>query len=386
MKRHYFDWAATSDPGMARGGEDSIFANPSSLHEEGRYAKDALESARIKCAAILGVKTETLYFTGGGTDANAIMLHSLLLHALSLKNYNGEILYSAIEHPSIQENCLLLNKLNIPTGIIGAEKDGRVSCENFSTTLQKHPKARFAAIMGVNNETGAVMELGKLVKLAREREKVTKLPIHFHADMVQAIGKIPFSLSEVDLDSASFSSHKLGGAFGVGLLYLKKPINALLQGGKQEKGIRAGTENVNGAVNLAGVLEERAKNETVVSEYNKAKERFSYLIKGLEKFERYYPIPKDRVKDDKRFSPWILQAAFKGIPGEVMLRALDKHGIAVSTGSACSSASKERKVLSAMGLNNTEQMEGFRISQGWTTDMEDMDALLNAIEKILSLL
>ena len=386
MKRHYFDWAATAEPAMARAGEEGGFANASALHSEGRQAKEALEAARTRCAAVLGVKTETLYFTGGGTDANAIVLHSLLLHALSLKSYNSEILYSDVEHPSVQENCLLFNKLSLPTGAIGVEKDGRLSCETFSHALQKHPKARFAAIMGVNNETGAVMELDELIKLAREREKTTKLPIHIHADMVQAIGKIPFSLNELDLDSASISSHKLGGAFGMGLLYLKKPLNPLLRGGKQERGIKAGTENINGAVNLAYVLEKYAKNETVEIEYNKAIDRFSYLMEKLQKFDRYYPIPTDRSIKDRRFSPWILQAAFKGIPGEVMLRALDKEGIAISTGSACSSSSKKRKVLSAMGLSDTQQLEGIRISQGWTTDKEAMDALLNAIEKILSLI
>jgi len=137
---------------------------------------------------------------------------------------------------------------------------------------------------------------------------------------------------------------------------------------------------------MAEILEKRANRETVLSENKKAAERFSYLISGLKKIKRCALIPEDRGEDDGRYSPWILQARFRDVPGAVMVRALDDAGIAVSTGSACSTSSPERPVLAAMGLDESARLEGIRISQGWTTELKCLDALLSGIEKTLSFL
>lgn len=381
--RHYLDWAATAKPDTIKNNpaaESEIFANPSSLHAEGRLAKEALENARARCAKVLGVKPETLYFTSGGTESNALVLFSFLR-----KEGKGCLLYSEVEHPSVRENCLVLEKLRILLGAIAVEKDGRVSEGSFSKALEKYPDARFAAVMGVNNETGVIMDLQKLISRFRSFQK-SRRNVHFHADLVQALGKIPLDISAWDLDSASFSAHKLGGPRGLGLLYLKKPIKALYSGGEQEGRIRPGTENTHGAMALADILERRAKPETVILEEKKAAERLNYLIRELKKIKRCSLIPEDRTEDDKRFSPWILQVRFQGAPGAVMVRALDDSGIAVSTGSACSSNSPERPVLAAMGLDDHVRLEGIRISQGWSTEKSDFDALLTGIEKALSFL
>ena len=378
--RHYLDWAATAVPDTFGAG-GNIFGNPSSPHAEGRLAREALESARARCARILGVPPEKLYFTSGGTESNALVLHSLLRRQGKVR-----LLYSGIEHPSVRENCLLLEKLGIPTNVIGVEKDGRVSAGTLSRTLEKHPDTRFAAVMGVNNETGALMDIAALVSLVRSNQAKTGLPVHFHADLVQALGKVPVDISGWDLDSAAFSAHKLGGPRGIGLLYLKKPLEPLYTGGEQEGGVRPGTENTLGALALADVLERRAHPETVRAEGEKAGERFRYLIGKLKKISRCRLIPEEREDNDPRFSPWILQARFRDVPGAVMVRALDDSGIAVSTGSACSSSSPERPVLAAMGVDESARLEGIRISQGWSTDMADMDALLRGVEKVLSFL
>ena len=358
-----------------------------------------MENARSRCASVLGVSPEKLYFTSGGTESNALVIHSLLRSRGALSGYwrnsdsSGDtrklkslLLYSGIEHPSIRENCLVLEKFGFPIGIIGVEKDGRVSEGTLFQTLEKYPEARFAAIMGVNNETGSLMDIKTLASLLRINQKKTKLPIHFHCDLVQALGKVPIDLKSWDPDSASFSAHKLGGPRGIGLLYLKKPISPLYSGGEQEGGVRPGTENTPGALALADLLEHRAKADTVKAEEEKARERFEYLIGKLKKIDRCSLIPKDREERDPRFSPWILQARFKGLPGAVMVRALDDEGVAVSTGSACSSSSPERPVLTAMGADESERLEGIRISQGWTTDFTDMDTFISAVEKVLSLL
>ena len=388
--RHYLDWAATAIPDYPAPAVP--FGNPSSLHLEGRTAREALENARKSCADVLGVEKETLYFTSGGTESNTLILHSFLLRLLSPVNKKSQLLFSAVEHPSIRNNILLLEKLGIPVGTIGAEKSGHISEENFSKALEKYPHTRFAAIMGINNETGSIMELDKLVSLARKKEKENGLPIHIHADLVQALGKHDLDIKGWDLDSASFSSHKLGGKKGTGLLYIKKPMESLSRGGDQEGAYRPGTENTEGIICFADLMKKKAQPDYIKKEINKAREHLSYLIEQLGNIKLRSGekvctiIPDDRERDDIRFSPWILQAGFKGIPGEVMVRALDKEGIAVSTGSACSVSNKERPVLAAMGLDEKRQQEGIRISQGWTTEINDMDALLTGIEKVLSYL
>ena len=382
--RHYLDWAATAMPDASQKDgliNSPVFGNPSSPHLEGRLAREALESARSRCARVLGVAPEKLYFSSGGTESNALVLHSLL-H----RRGKGRLLYSGVEHPSVRENCLTLERLGLLTSVIGVEKDGRVTVEVLSRALEKYGDARFAAVMGVNNETGSLMDIKALVSLVRSNQEKTNLPIHFHADLVQALGKVPVDLSAWDLDSASFSAHKLGGPRGIGLLYLKKPVEPLYTGGEQEGGVRPGTENTQGAIAMADVLERRANPGTVKAEEEKARERFKYLIGKLKKMNRCSLIPGEREEDDRRFSPWILQARFRDVPGAVMVRALDDAGVAVSTGSACSSASPERPVLAAMGVDESARLEGIRISQGWSTNVADLDALLSAIEKVLSFL
>jgi cysteine desulfurase len=354
---------------------EGIFGNPSSPHREGRLAREALESARSRCAAVLGVKPECLYFTSGGSESNALVIHSLLR-----RERKTRVLYSAVEHPSVRENCLVLERLGFPSGVVGVEKDGRVTGKTLARALEKFPDARFAALMAVNNETGALMDIASLSALIREK------PVHLHCDLVQAAGKVPLDISGWDPDSASLSAHKLGGPRGVGLLYLKKPLKPLYTGGEQEGGVRPGTENTSGALAFAEALEKQARPEALEEGRTKAAERWKHLIEGLRKTPRCVLIPEDREAEDSRFSPWILQVRFKDAPGEVMVRALDSEGFAVSTGSACSSSSPERPVLRAMGLDDAACLEGIRVSQGRSTTMEDIEALIRGVEKVLSFL
>jgi cysteine desulfurase len=292
----------------------------------------------------------------------------------------GTVLYSAVEHPSIRENALVLKRLGVPVRQIPVEKDGRVSGGNFSAVLDRAERPLLAAVMAVNNETGSISGIPALAALRRKRPGPS---LHFHCDVVQAIGKIPVALKEWDLDSASLSAHKLGGPRGIGLLYLRNPAEVLTAGGSQERGIRPGTENVAGAAALAEALETRAKNETVLSEYTAAAFRLKLLTEFLRGLDRCTLIPEDRRNGDERFSPYILQAAFRGIPGQAMVRALDDEGFAVSTGSACSSHRETRPVLDAMGVDKETAFYGIRISQGWTTTEDDIEALCHAIKKIL---
>jgi cysteine desulfurase len=329
---------------------------------------------------VLGVPAQQIYFTAGGTESNALILHSLLLR----KSVN-RLLFSAVEHPSIGENALVLERLGKQIASIGVEPDGGVTAATLERALVKYPDTRFAAIMAVNNEIGSVMDIPGLVRLIRGSTRGSA-PIHIHSDLVQAMGKISMDISAWDLDSASISAHKLGGPRGIGLLYLRKPLEPLYTGGGQERGIRPGTENIAGAAALAVCLERRASPDMVKAEYEKASIRFQRLIRFLRSVKGCSLIPADRQEVDPRFSPYILQVGFRGIPGEVMVRALDDAGFAVSTGSACSSSTTNRPVLAAMGLDKQTSLEGIRISQGWSTTREAIDRLTKAITDIVAVL
>ncbi|MCL2266449.1 MAG: aminotransferase class V-fold PLP-dependent enzyme [Treponema sp.] len=394
QKRVYFDWAASSpdntynsfsflDKEIFRTG----FANPSSsMHLEGRSAKKILEESRERCAAVLKVPPETLYFTSGGTESNSIALLSNLT-----RPGKGRIISSQAEHASVRDAMLTLEKMGKPTGNIPVDSSGKVTPASLSKTLEKYGDVRFISVMSVNNETGVVTDIASLsneIKKYREYSADSasslKNPVHFHCDMVQAAGKIKIDIDGWDIDSASISAHKIQGPRGIGLLYAKKPLNVFYSGGGQENGVRGGTENVYGAFALADCLEKYAS--SAETEYQNAKTRIKKLITSLCAMKRCVLIPKSRLADDDNFSPYILQAAFKDIPGEVMARALDDLGFAVSTGSACSSSSPERPVLIAMGVEENLRIEGIRISQGHTTTDKDIDLLTGAVNEVLKFL
>ena len=391
MRRIYFDWAATA-PYIDGKDISAAFGNPSSKHCEGRAAKAAIEEARERCAAVLKVPPETLYFTSGGTESNSIALFSNLT-----RKGQGKILASMAEHASIREGMETLTRMAKPTGKIAVDSSGRVTAETFEKALEKNTDTRFVSIMSVNNETGAVTDIPSIRNVIRKKTEAGMALIHFHCDLVQAAGKIPVDIQNWEIDSASISAHKIGGPRGIGLLYLRRPLEVFYSGGGQEKGVRGGTENTQGAIALAKSLS-IINNEQLTMNNEKAQARMNKLITALSQIDRCTLIPANRCAADTAltshssllpapcFSPYILQLAFKDIPGEVMTRALDDKGFAVSTGSACSSSSNERPVLEAMGVDEKLRVEGIRISQGYTTTDEEIDLLLEAITEVLKFL
>jgi cysteine desulfurase len=383
IKRHYFDWAASSPEHNVNNSIFVPFGNPSSLHSEGRKAKEALEDARQRCAAVLNVPPETLYFTSGGTESNSIALFSNLM-----RKGKGRVISSKAEHSSIREGMETLEKTGKPTGSIEVDSEGRITAFAFEKALKKYGDVRFAAVMSVNNETGCITDIASIRDVIRKYQRApgAGAPVHLHCDIVQALGKIPVDIPLWEIDSASVSAHKIAGPRGIGLFYLRRPAEVFYSGGGQENGIRGGTENIHGAVSLANCLEKFSTVKTVQEENIRAKNRIKKLITSLCSNERCIIIPKERLSNEDEFSPYILQAAFKGIPGEVMARALDDLGFAVSTGSACSSSSPERPVLMAMGLEESLRIEGIRISQGWSTTEEEIDLLIDAIAEVLRFL
>ena len=380
----YFDWAATAitDPELLAA---APYGNPSSKHAAGREAKAAYEDARNRCAGVLGVEPRHVYFTGSGSEANTIVLHSFLRRKLESGN-TGAILQSAVEHPSVRENCRLLQHYGMETREIAVEGDGRVSCATLEKAFAAGKPPALVTVMAVNNELGSVNDIARLVPWIRAH---SERPVHIHVDCVQAAGKVPVAVAEWGIDSASFAAHKICGPRGIGILYLRKPLIPPYLGGGQESGLRPGTENVAGALSFAAALEKYAAPEPCARYYAEAAVRMAHFKEGIASAAhgRARVIPGIRTENEgPDFSPYIVQVSFDGIPGEVFARALDEKGFCISTGSACSATKTERPVLFAIGVDEKQRLEGVRFSQGYTTTLAEIDTLLNAVGDVLKTL
>lgn len=371
---HYFDWAATTPPD-----EDILqeavkittenWGNPSSTHTVGKKAKTILENAREKAANMLGVKTEQIYFTSGGTESDQIPLLSVLT-----KPSKGTVLFSSIEHPAVREQALALKHCGWNVVSIPCDKYGIISPETVVNHLTND--TMIVCIMAVNNETGVIQpiyEIADSITKASEGKRKPKL----HIDCVQAAGKIELNLSHPGIDSAALSSHKICGPRGIGILYLKEPQEVFLRGGGQEKGIRSGTENVLGAVSFAKCLERYYNKDNLAQ-----KKITNSFIEKLKVLPGCTIIPKGRLEKMDDFSPYVLQVAFDNIPGNVMLRALDSKGFYISTGSACSTKKNNRPVLEAMNIESKLRENAVRFSFGPHTTQKGVDELFEAVKEI----
>ena len=244
--------------------------------------------------------------------------------------------------------------------------------------------------MAVNNETGAIQPIYQVADLLNKFAKETgKRRPKLHVDCVQAAGKIPLNLSYPGIDSAAFSAHKIGGPRGIGILYLAQRFESFVRGGGQEQGIRSGTENIAGAWAFGKCLErhylsEKKTDGAAYQRFLQQKTMTSNFIAQLQEIKGCSLIPAARGTEplEEIFSPWIVQAAFEGIPGEVLVRALSEKSIAISTGSACSSRKLSRPVLEAMGVSKELATNGVRFSFGPKTQQQDLDKLLEALKEI----
>ena len=235
----YFDWAATSPPdpeihSLASQKAAKTWGNPSSLYSLGKKAAESLEEARGKCAAVLGVPADSLFFTSGGTESDYLPLLSLLRRPVK-----GSLIVSAVEHSAVINQAKMLESCGWKVITVRPDGNGIVKPESVVSALQEDTV--FVAVMTVNNETGAIQPVKEI---AAALSKNSRRHIHFHTDAVQGAGKILFSLKETGVDSAAFSGHKLGGARGAGLLYCPRQPEAFISGGGQERGFRPGTENL----------------------------------------------------------------------------------------------------------------------------------------------
>jgi cysteine desulfurase len=373
MKREvYLDYAATTPirPEVFQAMEPYLtkeFGNPSSIHHFGKQARIAIEEVREKIAKALGAKNEEIIFTSGGTESNNMALKGV---AYALSDKGKHIITSSIEHHAILEPCHFLEKLGFEITYLPVDKEGFIDPDSLRKAIRKD--TILISIMHANNEIGTIEPIEELTKIAREYE------IYFHTDAVQTVGHIPVNVDKLGVDLLSISAHKFYGPKGIGALYIRKgtKIHPLIHGGEQEQRKRAGTENVAGIVGMGKAI------EISILELDKERERLTnlrdYFIKEVEKRieEVYLNGPREiRLPNNINFS-------FAYIEGESILLNLDLEGIAVSTGSACSSASLEPShVLSAIGLPIELAHSAVRFTLGHYTTKEDLDYTLEVLEK-----
>ena len=369
----YLDWAATAPPDRAAleyGNKAALklYGNPSSLHGPGKEAARFLDACRRRLAELLGCEPEQLYFTSGGSESNSIVFSQLLTHPGT-----PGITVSAIEHPSVWETARFYESLGYGFSVVEPGRDGRIAPTAAAAATGRG--TGLVSIMLVNNETGTIQDISAIAAAVRDAAEGRRP--HLHCDAVQALGKMPLNLERLGVDSASFSGHKIGAPRGVGLLYLRRPVNAMLRGGGQEGGIRPGTENLAGAAALTKALETRLGSlERDLTTARRLKER---LVSGLSRLPRIRFLPQDADPLSGTQSPWILSCSLPPFPGEVLQRVFSDAGFAVSTGSACASNHKKsHRVLRAMGVDPDTAESSIRVSLGPATEEEAIDAFIEA--------
>jgi len=353
----------------------AVFGNPSSLHAFGREARHLVEESREKIAAFIGASPEEIIFTGSGSEANNTVLSMFSCispHCAIPAHDHRQILTTTIEHPCILEASKCLKERGGRVNYVPVDPTGKVKVDELERMMTG--RTGMVSVMMANNEIGTIQDITTIARLAHEGGAL------FHTDAVQAVGKIPVNVKDLDADFLTFSAHKIYGPKGVGAVYVRKNVSfcPLIRGGHQEQGRRAGTENTLGIIGFARAIEMRAKEmEEEARRLKVFKETLSQGI--IEKIPdvRFNGHPEDSL-------PNTLNVSFEGAEGEAILLYLDLEGIAVSTGSACASGSLDPShVLLATGLDPVHAHGAIRISMGRATTMEDMAYVLEKFPLVI---
>lgn len=375
MRKVYLDYSATT-PVKEEVLKEMLpyfnenFGNPSSLYSIGLESKDAVENARSKVASLINAQPREVYFTAGGSEADNWAVFGI---ADALKEKGNHIITTEIEHHAMLHTCEFLSKRGFDITYLPVEKDGRVNPEVLEKAITD--KTILVSVMMINNEIGTIEPIKELAAVAK------KHGILFHSDAVQALGNMEIDVKDLGVDLLSMSSHKIYGPKGIGALYIRKgvKISNFVHGGAQEMGKRAGTENLPAIIGF-GKAAELAK-ENLKSHVKHCSELRDYLVEEVLK-----RIPNTYYNGSKEFRhPGNANITFEYIEGEAMLILLDQLGICISTGSACSSKSlKPSHVLSAIGIP-VERIHGsLRLTVGDFTTKEDIDYVIESLEKIVS--
>jgi cysteine desulfurase len=352
------------------------FGNPSSLHNNGRKTTIAVSKSRAAVSKLIGANPNEIYFTSGGTESNNLALIGYSKMIKKLRPDCNRILVSEIEHDSVLEAIRFIeNELKFTVDYIPINSDGIVNIKAFGDLLS--PKTSLVSVMLVNNEIGTIQPIGSMVEIIKKRNYSTV----FHSDAVQALGKIPIDVKQINVDMLSVSSHKINGPKGIGALYVRKGIclEPIIFGGGQELNLRSGTENVYSIVGF-GKACEIWKNRLHLS-HSHLQELQGYLIRRVLK-----EIPETSINgtlQNRIFNN--INFSFNGVNGEDLLIKLDEFGIEASTGSACSSNKKKKAshVLKSLGLSYDKISGSIRFSLGTQNTIAEMEDVVNVLKKVV---
>ena len=350
---------------------DTEYGNPSSIHQFGRKAKNAIQKARKQVAALVGAEPDEIIFTSGGTESNNTIFYGIIFQGEKFEL--SHIITSSIEHDAVLEPIRQFEKNGCQITYLPVDKHGMINLDDITKSISE--QTVMISIMFANNEVGTIQPIKEISKICN------KYQIPLHTDAVQAVGKIPINVKDLGVDALSISSHKINGPKGVGALFLKKgsTTTPYIVGGGQENGMRSGTENVASIVGFGKACEI-------------AKERLSENISHfqtlhssmLSKIVKEIPHVKLNGHPEKRIFNNI-HLTFLGVNGEDLIIKLDEHGIAASTGSACSvHTQKASHVLKAMGFNHEQITGSLRISFGYTNTLVEVEQTVEALKKVVS--
>lgn len=346
------------------------YGNASSIYSKGREAGWALKAAREKIAEILGAQPNEIYFTSGGSESDNWAIKGAA--ATMAKRGKKHIITSAFEHHAVLHTCAALEKQGFEVTYVPVHENGVVRVEDVEAAIR--PDTGLVTIMYANNEIGTIQPIKEIGALCRERK------IRFHTDAVQAFGHIPINVEEQNIDMLSISGHKIHAQKGIGVLYVKKGVVLpnLIEGGAQERGKRAGTENIAAIVGLAKAME--IASENIEERGERTKVLRDKLIDNILKIER------TRLNGDReKRLPGNVNISIEGIEGESLLLSLDMYGICASSGSACTSGSLDPShVLLAIGLCHEVAHGSLRISLSDDNTMEEVDRILEVLPEIIS--
>ncbi|MCI6256338.1 MAG: cysteine desulfurase NifS [Clostridiales bacterium] len=349
-----------------------IYGNPSSLHSVGQRAAEALADARARVAACLGARPEEIYFTSGGSEADNQAIRSAAL--LGARKNKRHLISTAIEHHAVLHTLKKLEREGFEVTLLDVGPQGIVAPEAVAAAIRED--TALVTVMYANNEVGTIQPIAEIGAVCRERG------VPFHTDAVQAVGHLPIRVEEQNIDMLSLSAHKFHGPKGVGALYCRKGLTLLpfVEGGTQERGRRAGTENLAGIAGMTAALEEATSHLEENAAYVSGLR--DKLIDGLSK------IPHSRLNGDRdRRLPGNVNFCFEGIEGESLLLLLDAKGVAASSGSACTSGSLDPShVLLALGLPHEVAHGSLRLTLSEYNTPEEVDHILSVVPGVVDYL
>jgi len=350
---------------------DIQYGNPSSIHQFGRKAKNAITKARKQVAALIGAEPNEILFTSGGTESNNTILDGVLTS--NSEPDPEHIITSSIEHEAVLQPCKEFENVGIKITYLPVDEHGIVNPDEITNSINSHTV--LVSIMFANNEVGTIQPIKEISEICK------KYQIPLHTDAVQAVGKIPINVKDLGVDALSISSHKINGPKGIGALFIKKGLMVTPQilGGGQENGMRSGTENVASIVGFGKACEiAKDKLSDNISHFQTL--HSSILSKVVKEIPhvKLNGHPQNRIFNN-------IHLTFLGVNGEDLIIKLDEYGIAASTGSACSvHTQKASHVLKAMGFNHEQITGSLRISFGYANTLDEVEQTVEILKKVVS--